>query len=371
MNHNDKYVALDLLRGMAALLVCAGHIRNFLFVDYGEVANPSLFDKLFYFGTGIGHQAVIVFFVLSGFFVGGSVWGQLRKDEFRWSGYLFARLSRLWVVLIPALLATWCFDSLGMFITDNAGYDGRWKGLLSSGPGVGADGIALSPLAFLGNALFLQTIALPVFGTNGPLWSLAYEFCYYLIFPVLGLALVKRAVGPILALVLMISVFAYLPADLQSGFLFWLLGWLAAIAGKSPFRAGGKYFVPGLAAFGVALAGSKLTSGLMSELVVAVATAALLLVLPHVKLGKQSVVRAAMRLSDMSFSLYLFHFPFVAFIWYVFIAPVQQQPTMAGLGQFLALLALTLVFCFCMWLLFERHTSRIRIVLRGKLRAVF
>jgi peptidoglycan/LPS O-acetylase OafA/YrhL len=29
---------------------------------------------------------------------------------------------------------------------------------------------------FLGNFLFLQSIVSPVFGSNGPLWSLSYEF---------------------------------------------------------------------------------------------------------------------------------------------------------------------------------------------------
>jgi peptidoglycan/LPS O-acetylase OafA/YrhL len=36
---------------------------------------------------------------------------------------------------------------------------------------------------FVGNLAFLQTIAVPIFGTNGPMWSLANEFWYYLIFP--------------------------------------------------------------------------------------------------------------------------------------------------------------------------------------------
>ena len=33
------------------------------------------------------------------------------------------------------------------------------------------------------NAFFLQTIVGPTFGSNGPLWSLAYEWWYYVLFP--------------------------------------------------------------------------------------------------------------------------------------------------------------------------------------------
>jgi len=38
------------------------------------------------------------------------------------------------------------------------------------------------------NVFFLQTITVPVYGSNSPLWSLANEFWYYLLFPLLLLA---------------------------------------------------------------------------------------------------------------------------------------------------------------------------------------
>jgi peptidoglycan/LPS O-acetylase OafA/YrhL len=62
---------LDLLRGSAAFLVLSGHLRSYIFQSYGELAQESLPVKAFYFGTGLGHQAVIIFFALSGFLVGG------------------------------------------------------------------------------------------------------------------------------------------------------------------------------------------------------------------------------------------------------------------------------------------------------------
>lgn len=370
MKHSDKYVAFDLLRGIAALWVCAGHIRNFLFVDFGSVANPNYFDQLFYFATGLGHQAVIVFFVLSGYFVGGSVWKQSSRSEFSWVEYTLARLSRLWVVLLPALLATVYFDSLGEFLIDNAGYDGRWKSPLSSGPGIGADSIDLSPLTFFGNVFFLQTIAVPVFGTNGPLWSLANEFWYYLTFPFVAIAFYKRSNWSLVALTIVLWLFACLPAGIQSGFVFWLMGWLAAIANQAVSRIKLWQFFLGVAIFCASLASTKLLSGFFSELIVAVSTMLLLLVLPHVKLGNQLLVRGATGLSDMSYSLYLFHFPFVAFCWYVFIAPGQMQPTIWSYGQFLSFFAGTLIFCFTMWWLFERHTGYVRSLFKNRTRVI-
>lgn len=62
---------LDLIRGCSALLVCMGHLRNAILVDYAELIHPSIAIKAIYFITSFGHQAVMIFFVLSGYFVGG------------------------------------------------------------------------------------------------------------------------------------------------------------------------------------------------------------------------------------------------------------------------------------------------------------
>lgn len=362
---------LDLLRGIAALLVCAGHIRNFLFVDFGSVENLNLFDKLFYFLTGLGHQAVIVFFVLSGYFVGGSVWKKLNQDNFRWGDYAITRLTRLWMVLIPALLATLAFDHLGKYLIDSVGYDGKWHGLLSSGPGLGISSIDLTPTTFLGNVFFLQTIAVPVFGSNGPLWSLANEFWYYLVFPFVAIALHKLTSSSWLIFAGVVALYFCFPAAIVGGFLFWLMGWLAAVAAERIVgRMDGRHVLVSLALFFMALVGTKLfklLSGFNGDLLVAVPSVILLLVFPSVKLSNRLVVHGASVLSDMSYSLYLFHFPFVAFCWFVFIAPIQLQPTLSSYVGFFALLATTVIFCFAMWWLFERHTNRVRTLLKNQL----
>lgn len=370
MNHTSKYIMLDLLRGIAALLVCAGHIRNFLFVDFGSVVNPNLFDRLFYFLTGLGHQAVIVFFVLSGYFVGGSVWKKLNQDNFRWGDYTITRLTRLWVVFIPALLATLAFDQLGSYLIDSAGYDGKWRGLLSSGPGLGIYSIDLSPATFLGNVFFLQTIAVPVFGSNGPLWSLSNEFWYYLVFPFVAIALHKLTSMSWLIFTGVVGLFFCFPAAIVGGFLFWLMGWLAAIAAeKIGERMGSWHVFASMALFFAALAGTKLLSGFSGDFLVAVPSVILLLVFPSVKLSNRFVVHGTAVLSDMSYSLYLFHFPFLAFCWFVFIAPIQLQPTLSSYVGFFTLLATTVIFCFAMWWLFERHTNRVRTLLKNQLQS--
>ena len=61
----ERLEHLDMVRGVAALLVCVGHVRGMVLVDYGAVASAPYTTKLIYAATGLGHQAVIVFFALS------------------------------------------------------------------------------------------------------------------------------------------------------------------------------------------------------------------------------------------------------------------------------------------------------------------
>jgi len=96
---------LDLVRGGAALAVMLGHLRNLFFVDFSEVAgNSTPLVEIVYLVTGFSHYAVMIFFVLSGFLVGGSVLRGRMDGTWSWSLYSTNRLTRLWVVLIPALL---------------------------------------------------------------------------------------------------------------------------------------------------------------------------------------------------------------------------------------------------------------------------
>ena len=73
-----------------------------------EKANNQLniFWKAFEFIVGQGHTAVIIFFVLSGYLVGKHVYLAFNTGRWSWREYAIKRLSRLWIVLIPALILT-------------------------------------------------------------------------------------------------------------------------------------------------------------------------------------------------------------------------------------------------------------------------
>lgn len=156
---------LNFVRWISASIVMLTHLRNHVFVSYELVQNQnSVVTKLFYFFTQFGDEAVMIFFVLSGFFIGGGILSKASKEKFFFKEYLIDRIARLYVVLIPALALT---AIIGFFLTTYSMIEIK----------------ALTLTDFIGNLFFLQTIYVSEYGNNSPLWSLSYEMFYYLLFP--------------------------------------------------------------------------------------------------------------------------------------------------------------------------------------------
>jgi peptidoglycan/LPS O-acetylase OafA/YrhL len=177
---------LDMMRGLAAVAVLVSHLRHLFLVDYSMLSSnrrgPAL--ALIYFLTALGHQAVIIFFVLSGFLIAGSVIKAALDGSWSWQLYLINRTSRLYVVLIPALFLGLSLDRIGIALGGGI-YSGHLHNHVIDFSVIQRSGW----LDLVGNALFLQDIWVRPFGSNAALWSLSYEFWYYLIFPFLVLAI--------------------------------------------------------------------------------------------------------------------------------------------------------------------------------------
>ena len=176
MKHNSKLIWFDFFRGLAAFLVLISHVRNLLFEDYVPNGNP--LAQFFYFITGFGHEAVILFFVLSGFFIIGSIHESVQRQQWSIRNYIINRLTRLWIVLLPSLLLTLCWDHLGLMLYSDAyTYAGTLINISPESPV-----LHLGITNFAGNLFFLQTILVTTFGSNGALWSLSNEFWYFVLF---------------------------------------------------------------------------------------------------------------------------------------------------------------------------------------------
>ncbi len=151
---------LDLMRIAAALAV---------FLTHGGMR---ITGGLLWQISGFGPEAVLVFFVLSGFVIAYSCDTKHRTS----SDYLIARLARLWSVMLPALVVTFILDSIGRH------YMSASRPLYIGGN----PSIAEMLNQFWLNTLFLSYIwnleAAP--GSNLAFWSIPYEFFYYLLFGV-------------------------------------------------------------------------------------------------------------------------------------------------------------------------------------------
>jgi len=358
-------VHLDFLRGLAALLVVIEHLRAFLFVPFTRLKAPGILTKIFYLVTGLGHQAVMIFFVLSGFLVGGSVITALQKGKWSWRAYLLRRMSRLWVVLIPALFLTLLWDKLGFTIAPE-GYQGVFRELYHSGPTptIPAD---WSIGTFFGNVFFFQTILVPCFGTNGPLWSLANEFWYYLLFPILLILVVSRTRIPvrIICLLLAAGMLLFLPMPILLGGVIWLLGaGIFFLVRKDSIRTIQKN--PVLLILGLLLTiGTLLASrtghmGEGADLAIGMSCTVLVAGLAARVSSSHLYGMISAGMSEISYTLYLVHFPLLAYLFFVLFQGRQVTPTPMTSIWFIGGLGLTIVYSVVIWWLFERNTDRFR-----------
>jgi len=371
MSSLGRNLWLDLIRGCSALAVCLGHLRNAMLVDYSGLVHPGFAMKALYVFTGFGHQAVMVFFVLSGYFVGGGV---LRSGtKFLWGNYLTSRLARLWVVLIPSLIITWC---IGLIIIhyapgalSGANYD-NWH----SGPKPGEYSDDLG--TFLANIFFLQTIASPVFGANGPLWSLANEFWYYMLFPLLAVAMgfvgSGRYLSRAIALALAMIIAWWLPNDILHGFMIWIMGVAVfhlqpKIQSLSP-KLARIALLSGLILFGLSLGYSKSAMwmkviSIEPDFAVGLTFSFLCLALtyrPFPEIRWPRIAHFARDLSEVSYSLYLSHFPLVVLISSTVYGSRKLAPDGLVLAQFLGWGLLLVGFGGLLWWLFESRTLWVR-----------
>jgi peptidoglycan/LPS O-acetylase OafA/YrhL len=70
--------------------------------------------------------------------------------------------------------------------------------------------------------------------------------------------------------------------------------------------------------------------------------------------------KAAELLSDTSYTLYVTHFPFLAFVFYVFFLPTKHYPDWRGSVLFVVILAGALLYAKVVWWCFERNTHLYR-----------
>jgi peptidoglycan/LPS O-acetylase OafA/YrhL len=390
-------VHLDALRGLAALLVFSGHTRALYFTsavpNSGSTApaapsvlalskthaapattEPSQVQAAAEINASLmnsgeirfASEAVILFFVLSGYLVGGSVLRLMKTARWSWRTYLTKRLTRLYVVLIPALLIGGSLDYIGSRIF---------------GPGsvyTSPYGIQLittyqlaerfHPSVFFGDLLFLDSFKVPYFGTNVALWSLSNEFWYYMIFPMLCLAIVwgGKPLWRVFWLVMAVALMVFTGLNMTVLFPLWIFGALISIIPRIFTAASAKWLgALNAALLLIVMLGVRLLhwASLPADYLIALVTGTLLYFLAQLtsraKPGLYKVL--ASFFSRISYTLYLFHVPLAIFLCALINSPWHQwQKTPARLAMF-ALSDTVLVVCaYLLWRLFEARTDQVR-----------
>lgn len=91
-----RYYWLDVIRAVAMLAVVSGHYRNVLFPMWNNIADKSDLCTLLVYGlTQWGHFAVVAFFVLSGFLVGGRSFESFLNGKFCLVDFIKRRCVRI------------------------------------------------------------------------------------------------------------------------------------------------------------------------------------------------------------------------------------------------------------------------------------
>jgi len=359
---------LDLIRAAAAWAVMWGHLRGLFFVDFPQVARHSVWLGSIYFLTGFGHQAVMVFFVLSGFFISSAILKRHATRSWSWRDYAIDRSSRLYVVLIPGLMLGLLWDELGSHRFAATGL--YTHPLMNLGYAAAREGLTLKD--FAGNILFLQTILCRTFGSNAPLWSLANEFWYYVLFPVALSAVLawanKRWRSATLLAIFAIAVAVFVGINILIGFLVWMAGCAVALV-YSRFKLGARgwsiaYLAASLIALATCLTSARIgtPARLGGDIVVGVVFAVVLFGVLQIDFRAQHsrYLRFTHWCAGFSYSLYVLHFPLLLFL-RAWLAPTQRwQPDLSHVSRGALIGAVVLAFAWAVSLVTENQTSVVR-----------
>ena len=344
-------VVLDALRGGAALYVVCNHASLLLLIGFKQAQSLEMplavkamaaCSYLFAFG----HQAVVLFFVLSGFVI--HLRQAQKMDEssrtgasfqFKVKPYLIRRLRRIVPPFYFALLLTAVLDFAVRTINPAFAAPATGNPLVDNILVQHNDWQTLA-----GNLVFLQWLHFATWGNDTPVWSLAYEFYLYLLYPVFWRLRLREGVTSSVGTVLMVSLasmvlLALFPTQVWflPVFAYWFCWVLGAWGAEmyvtgAPLRGGTHPTVVAVLA-ALWLGTSRMLPGPVSDTLGAVACVLFLLLTIRIFESRMEQKRLHRglgffsRVGKFSYSLYLTHVPVLALLWAIWYQKYAAMPT--------------------------------------------
>jgi peptidoglycan/LPS O-acetylase OafA/YrhL len=126
---------------------------------------------------------VLFFFVLSGFVIHLRYAKQIASGKevgFDFLPYIWRRFKRIYPPFLAAIIIGFCLDYAGQQLHYSIYNHATPNALINSNVSIN-----FSINQLVGNLLFLQNTYVPVWGSNTPLWSLKFEWWFYMLYPLL------------------------------------------------------------------------------------------------------------------------------------------------------------------------------------------
>jgi peptidoglycan/LPS O-acetylase OafA/YrhL len=157
---NDTSVTLDLLRAIAAQMVCVGHGIAFFMPPWRPSELPLM--------QNVG---VLIFFVLSGLLISFTLIERSKHSSYGFGTFWLERFARIYSALVPALLFVAVLDGVVIHIFNERAFADYY-----------------TAKTFVGNLFMFESyrgvlakyLRTPAFGSASPLWTLAIEWHIYM-----------------------------------------------------------------------------------------------------------------------------------------------------------------------------------------------
>lgn len=315
----------------------------------------NLFSMAFSLLCRMGHEAVIIFFVLSGFLVGGRGFERINAGNFSVSDYLIDRISRIYPPLLMAVL----FYYITSIVIPETPFS--WT-------------------TAVGNIFNLQGICCA--NLVSPFWSLSYEVWFYIVLCTLAVALLAKnnRIKFIGFCLFGTTVMVFVLGLKMHYLLIWMMGAVAYLVRptqKNTFILWSSIF--GFFATCMLWQLSRETYSLevtiqfvnKDLLELAMSLMACILIQQVILFKPKSKFSVAIekylgKMAKFSYTLYLSHR--IVFLW--IIAYIWSEATcdftLIGMFKYCSILIMTLIICWLLYLISEKQSNRIKLFLKRK-----